>query len=215
MGKLIGCWSIQGGSGASVVAAGMACALAAEADARRALLVDGLGDQPVLFGIEADGPGLADWLRAGEAVPPDGLARIEVAATPAVGLLTCGPGSLPTARIDVLASLLRADVRPVVIDAGTDEFGRALLAAVDASLLVVRACPVALARLRSLPAAPTGVVVVRGHRRTADRRAIARATGAPVVAEIDLDPAIGTAVDAGLARAALPRRFLRVLGEVA
>lgn len=213
--RVIACWAVQGGSGTSVVAAGLACALARRSSpVLGTLLVDGVGDQAALFGVDADGPGLADWLRAGDAVPPDGLARIEVPAAAGVSLIPCGPGELPTDRVDVLVALLRADPRPVVVDAGLGPLGTAVLAEADASILVARACPVALARLRQRPAAPTAVVVVRGHRRSTSRHDIARAAGAPVRAELDLDPAVGAAVDAGLAHRQLPRRVLRVLEQV-
>jgi hypothetical protein len=40
---------------------------------------------------------------------------------------------------------------------------------------------------------------------------LADAAGAPVVAELEIDPAVAAAMDAGLDRRPLPRSFLRVL----
>ena len=81
----------------------------------------------------------------------------------------------------------------------------------ERSLLVARACPMALRRLEQLPTLPSGVVVVRDRRRSVTWHDVAAAAGAPVVAELEVDPAVAAAVDAGLDRRSLPRAYLRVL----
>jgi hypothetical protein len=58
------------------------------------------------------------------------------------------------------------------------------------------------------------VIVVRHRRRTVRWPEIAEASGAPVVAELEIDPAVAAAVDAGLAHRPLPRRYLRVLDGI-
>ena len=81
-------------------------------------------------------------------------------------------------------------------------------------MLVLRACPVELRRVERLSVRPTEVVVVRDRRRSVTWRDLADAAGAPVVAELEIDPAVAAAVDAGLAQRPLPRAFLRVLDGI-
>jgi MinD-like ATPase involved in chromosome partitioning or flagellar assembly len=208
------CWSVGGGAGTSVVVAGLA--LAAARDGERVLIVDLGGDQPTLFGVpEPSGLGVAEWLEAGPDVPAGARQHLEDELVPGISLLHRGAGALRSDRAAVLAAELRAEHRTVVVDAGLVAAGgaaEALARAADRSLLVTRACPVALRRLAHLPAAPTGVVVVRDRRRAVTWPDVADASGAPVVAELEVDPAVAAAVDAGLGRRPLPRSFLRVLG---
>lgn len=73
---LICCWSPKGGTGTSVVAAGVACLRSQE---RPTLLVDLGGDLSLLFQPQTSPPamGLDDWLACSEPPPPDALARLE------------------------------------------------------------------------------------------------------------------------------------------
>ncbi len=207
------CWSVGGGVGTSVVVAGLAVA-AARAE-ERALVVDLGGDQAALFGApDPPGPGLTDWLGAGPDVPADALARLEVGLTPGIALLPRGSGRLAPDRAADLIGAVGGDDRFVVADAGLVSDGGAaeqLVVAADRTLLVTRACPLALRRLEQLPVHPSGVVVVRERRRSVTWHDVAAASGAAVVAELDVDPAVAAAVDAGLDRRPLPRAFLRVL----
>lgn len=213
------CWSVGGGVGTSVVVAGLA--LAAQRSGDRALIADLGADQPTLFGApDPVGPGLAEWLRAAPDVPADALARLEVELAPDVALLPRGEGPLPAGRAAALAHALEEEDRLVVVDVG-DVRGAgdrgaplALLERARRSLLVTRACPVALGRLAHLPVSPTEVVVVRDRRRSVTWQELAAASGAPVVAELEIDPAVAAAVDAGMVRRPLPRAFLRVLDGV-
>lgn len=215
---LVVCWAVKGGVGTSVTAAGLALATASAGPDPGALVVDVGGDQPALFGAAGPGGlGLAEWLHAGVDVPGDALSRLEISAAPGVGIVPRGHGPLPSERSPALEEQLAAEARPVVVDLATDagtELGRGLIEAADRSYLVVRACPLALPGLAELPAEPTGVIVVRHRRRTVRWQDIADASGAPVVAEPEIDPAVAAAVDAGLAARSLPRRFLRVLGDL-
>jgi hypothetical protein len=80
------------------------------------------------------------------------------------------------------------------------------------SLLVVRACYMAVRRARQAPLLPTGVVVVREPGRVLHSEDIADAVGAPLLAEIEVDPAVARAVDAGLLNGTrLPRSIERSL----
>lgn len=215
---MIACWSIKGGTGVSVVVAGMAMARAGREPADDTLVVDLQGDQPCLLGAPAPpGPGVAGWLAAGEDVPDDALHRLAHEVAAGVHLLPAGTGPLPDVRSAALADALQREGPGVVVDVGVASDGAlsgAVLAEASTSLLVVRACPLTLERLDHLPAVPTGVIVVRDRRRSVTWRQIGAAAEAPVVAELELDPAVAASVDGGVLHRPLPRRFLRVLGEL-
>jgi len=53
------CWSLKGGSGTTVVAAGLALAVARRGG--RPLLIDLAGDLPAVLGVEGAGPGITGW----------------------------------------------------------------------------------------------------------------------------------------------------------
>jgi MinD-like ATPase involved in chromosome partitioning or flagellar assembly len=212
------CWSPKGGVGTTTVAAGLALALAGRSGGSGVLLVDLAGDLPGLFGLDRPGPGVAGWLAAGSAVRADALTRLEREGVPGVAVIGRGDGPLDEPRLDALAAALHADPRPVVVDIGRLVGAaplRTLALAADESVLIVRACPSAVGALRSLAVPATGVVVVRDPGRRLSTAVISEAAGAPVVAEVALDPAVGRAVDADLSNRSLPRGFLRVLGRLA
>ena len=110
---LICCWSSKGGSGTTVVAAALALLLAGRADG--ALLADLAGDAPTVLGLasEPTGVGISDWLTG--AGPPD-----EVLVGPRLGVWSRGVAPMPTSAAagDRLVDTLRAEPRPVVVDAG-------------------------------------------------------------------------------------------------
>lgn len=146
----IACWSAKGGSGTTVVAAGLGL-IVSDRDRIRVprgrpnpggreesggdlddvvtfalgdtLLVDLAGDLPAVLGMpEPTGPGIAEWLASGGEVPPEGLARIELEAAP--GLSVIPRGSRPLGhpeRAEVLAGLLAGDCRHVIVDCGRVE----------------------------------------------------------------------------------------------
>jgi hypothetical protein len=223
---LVTCWSAKGGAGTTTVAVALAVVLARRGP-HGALLVDLGGDVPVVAGApEPGGPGVAEWLAGGAAVPADGLARLEVPLGRGVQLLPRGSGPLvDEARARVLAEVLAADPRPVVVDAGVVEprqlagrpahVGRVLAASATRSLLVTRACYVALWRAEHLSLRPAGVVLVQGDRRSLDRHDVERTLDAPVVAEVPEDHHTARRVDAGLLTARLPRDLDRALGAAA
>jgi len=214
---LIACWSSKGGSGTTVVAASLALLIARRAP-QGALLVDLAGDAPAALGLpEPEGPGLAGWLHAGADVPIDGLGRLEAPVDHGLALLPRGPGDLPPARAEVLAALLAGDARPVVVDCGADPTGASLAVAAGAtrSVLVTRACFLSLRRALAAPLRPSEIVLLTEPGRSLGRADIEDCLGAPVVAEVAVDPAIARAVDAGLLASRLPRSLTRDLGRAA
>jgi hypothetical protein len=214
---LVACWSSKGGAGTTVVASSLALLLARR-DPLGALLVDVAGDVPAALGLtDAPGPGLADWLAAGASVPADGLHRLERRTEHGVAVLPRGAGPLAEERADALAALLAADARPVVADCGTlaDGVALALAAAATRSVLVTRPCFLGLRRALGAPLRPSEVVLVTEPGRSLGRHDVEDCVGAPVVAEVALDPAVARAVDAGLLAVRLPRGLARELARAA
>jgi hypothetical protein len=204
------CWAAKGGSGTTVVAATRA--LAARDPS---LVVDLAGDMPLVFGVaEPDGPGVHDWLTSEAA--PERLADLELSVAPNRRLLPAGRSEPPIeARWNELATQLRDDPRDVVIDAGTSTPRPELVAVADHAWIVTRACYLALCAAARQPCRPNGIVLVDEPGRALRATDIEAALGAPVVAEVPLDPAIARAVDAGLLVARLPGPFRNQLREAA
>jgi hypothetical protein len=223
---LVSCWSAKGGSGTTVVAAAMAAVIGARND-HGALLVDLGGDLPVALGLpEPDGPGLAEWLAAGSAVPADALARLEVPVRPGLRLLPRGGVALGDPdRAEVLAALLAGDPRSVVVDVGVvaggtgtgpaAEVARVLAASATQSLLVTRCCYLAARRVALLSLRPSGVVLLTERGRDLGRREMEDLLGAPVVAEVPIDPEIFRAADCGQLGRRVPRPLQRALRHAA
>lgn len=220
---LVTCWSTKGGSGTSVTAA-LVSLHAAQVRHRSVLLVDLCGDLPAVFGSAETSSGLGEWLRSGLA--PCSLERTLLELTPNLSLLPRGQGPLSARRTDELvqwlasgavvvvdAGVLRSDGEPS--SSGSDEELRWRLAAeADRSVLVTRACYLALRRAVSLPVRPSGVVLVAEAGRALTKSDCERAIGAPVLATVAVDPEIARAVDAGMLRTRVPKGAVRVLGRL-
>lgn len=218
---LITCWSVKGGVGTTVVSVALATTLArVHALDGGALLVDLAGDVPATLGLpDPRDPGLTGWTSAGEDVAADALARLELSVGPGLALLPRGRGRPgPAARHEVLARLLGAEARPVVVDAGVvgpDSPGLPLASEASRSLLVTRACYLGLRRAVDLPVRPSGVVLLREPGRTMGREDVETVVGAPVVADIAVDPSVARAVDAGVLARRVPRALARSLRAAA
>jgi hypothetical protein len=199
------CWSAKGGVGTTVVAA----ALALVASSRDpVVLVDLAGDLPAVLGVgEPDGPGVAEWSRRGCFDPVSPLC---VPVTGALRLLPRGRGP-----IDAVVPERLPRVATVVVDAGViddgDTAAASFVASAGRSLLVTRACYVALRRATRLRIRPDGVVLVSEPGRALTARDVAGVIGAPVVAEIPVDAHVSRAVDAGLLAARCPAELARPL----
>ncbi len=219
---LLACWAAKGGAGTTVVATALARLLAAR-DPSGAVLADLAGDVPAVLGLpDPPGPGLAEWLAAGEGVPPDALGRLEVEGPGGLRVLPWAGGPpaaepVPAERASVLAAVLAADPRRAVIDCGTGPVGAGLVAASAAttSLLVLRPCYLALRAALRAPLRPSGVVLVAEAGRALGAPEVEDVLGVPVRAVVGADPAVARAVDAGSLGDHLPRRLERALRDAA
>ena len=225
---LIACWSVKGGAGVSVTSAALALTLARQSPCG-VLLVDLRGDVPAVLGVTAPaGPGVTEWLGGGPDVTVDALGRLETDVGSGVSLLPRGEGTVDACgRIDLLAGVLSADARPVVVDVGVlgpDAGGGApddetvahrLAASATHSWLVTRPCYLALRRISEAPLIPSGVVLINEPGRALGRRDVEDAVGATVVAEVAIDPQVARAVDAGLLMHRVPRPLARALRHAA
>jgi MinD-like ATPase involved in chromosome partitioning or flagellar assembly len=214
---LVACWSSKGGAGTTVVTAALALVLARR-EPTGAVIADLAGDVPAALGLaEPASPGLAGWLAAGPSVPPDALGRLEERAESGLALLPRGSGPLAPERAEVLTALLASDGRPVVADCGAEPDGAALTVAAGAtrSVLVTRACFLSLRRALAAPLRPSEIVLVTEPGRSLSRLDVEDCIGAPVVAEVSVDPVVARAVDSGLLATRLPRGLARELGRAA
>jgi MinD-like ATPase involved in chromosome partitioning or flagellar assembly len=211
------CWSAKGGSGTTVVAVALALVLARRSSVG-ALLVDLAGDAPAVAGLPDDpsAPGVSDWLREGALVPADGLARLETAIGRELALVPRGDGALRLDRAHALASVLNADPRPVVVDAGVvahDPASASVAASAAKSLVVTRPCFLSLRRAIAAPVRPSAVVLAVEDGRALAARDVEAALGVPVCAEVSVTPQVARAVDAGVLVARLPRSLERELRD--
>ncbi|MDE0604072.1 MAG: hypothetical protein OXI18_06660 [bacterium] len=218
---LISMWSLKGGQGTSTAAALAAICAAQERD-RPVRLVDFGRDQPAIFGTaEIADSGLARWARSD--LSADALGRELVELTPNLSLLPKGTGPINGRRADELVEWLKQD-GTTVVDMGTlglghnddwqDGLEHKIMAASDQSILVTRACYLALRRTVSLPLRPSGVVLVAEAGRALTRSDCERAIGTPVVATLAIDPNIARAVDAGMLRTRVPMESARALSAL-
>ena len=210
MPEMFVCWSSKGGSGTTVVSAALALVTARP---HASLLVDLHGDLPAALGMaEPSGPGVGDWLASPVA---DAAALLGLAVPVCEGLdllpAGCPAPAVVEARWSALAEALRHADGQVVVDAGTGAPPPALLATGARSLLVIRPCYLSIRSTLPVTARVDGVVLVVEPGRALGRRDVEHAIGAPVVAEVPYDPAVGRAVDAGLLSTRLPRSLSHAL----
>ncbi len=199
-------------------------------DPGEVLIVDLAGDIPAVLGMpEPTGPGVADWLAAGPDVPPEGLARIEVRVTEGLAVIPLGSQPLGhVARAEVLAGILGSEGRHVIIDCGRldpmaepspssntvdekAEVVRVMVSSATQSLLVTRACYLALRRYLRMPVRPSGVVLLSEPGRSLSSLDVEAVCDVPVVAEVAIEPAVARAVDSGLLAQRVPRGLARAL----
>lgn len=207
---LIAYWAAKGGSGATVLAAAHALRVAVTTPT---LLVDLDGDLPGALGTPSPEAGVAEWLAAGTRVPADALDRLAQPIGSNLQFLGRGDGPLDETRAAVLADLLVRSPHTVVVDCGSRPGLAAQTVArrSDRSILVTRACYLAVQRSASIDLAPTEVALVREPQRALGPDDIARSVGAPVRMRVSIDPAVARAVDAGLLASRMPRALVRAV----
>lgn len=215
-------WSAKGGVGCTVMAAALALMRAGEGPV---VLVDLGGDLESVLGVAGNAgssaAGVAQWLWA-DNPPPQSLARLEIPVVDRLTLLPwssssdggSGPASStdrrwPEDRVELLARLLAADPRTVIVDVGLRShpdaaLHRHLLRLASRSLLVTRACYLAIRSSRRWDR-PDGVIVIDEAGRPLRHRDISNAVHASIESTIRWDPAVARSVDAGLLTARLPR----------
>ena len=167
-------------------------------------------------------------MAAGEVVAADALRRIELSGPAGLGVLPLGaravvddgsrdPVGPPAERGELLAAMLAADGRPVVVDCGVGPRGAGLsvAAAASVSLLVLRPCYLALRRAMAAPVRPSGIVLVDEPGRALGRADVEDVLGVPVRAVVAVESAVARAVDAGLIASRLPRSLERSLRHAA
>lgn len=219
---LLAVWSPKGGSGVTVVAAGLAVTLSRSRHPAGARLADLAGDAAALFGVAVEpATGLADWLAQGVEAPTDALDRIAVSLTPSLRLLPRGgdDGPLPGDDATGAALAVALDGVPTILDAGVarDPAARAAVRTADVSIVVVRACYLALRRAVRDDLLPScaGVVVIEETGRAIPAPEVAQVLGRPLLARVPVTVSVARAVDAGLYGQRLPgplkRPFARVL----
>ncbi len=211
----------QRGSGTTVVAA-LAALHAAQKPDHPVLLVDLGGDLPGVFGAAEPPSGLSEWLHSDLSSCSLDQALCEL--TPGLSLLPRGHGSLSARRAEELIEWLTTDAT-VVVDAGVlhsdnglppaaIELAWKLAAEADRSILVTRACYLALRRTASLTLRPSGVVLVAEAGRALTRADCEQAIGASVLATVAVDPDIARAVDARMLRTRVPKGAVKALDKL-
>jgi Mrp family chromosome partitioning ATPase len=216
-------WSVKGGVGVTVTSAALAAGWARRG--RDVLLVDLCGDAPAVLGMaEPGGPGVRDWLATVDG-SADALERLTLPVAEGMSLLPCGASSTEPspARVAALVAALRGAPASVVVDggrcrgpAGSSAHDRLVGALADAgeSLLVTRACYLALRRALTVGVRADGAVLVEDPGRCIDRHSVADVLGLPVRAVVESDPAVARSVDAGLIARRHHRMVDRALREL-
>ncbi len=193
------CWSVKGGVGTSVVAAAIAVVSAEQG--HDTVLVDLAGDQPAVLGCEGDDrQGVGDWLSAGDGVPVDALAALEIEVGPRLHLIPRGAPVCPD-RLGVLSSVLGGSGRVVVVDGGV---GIPHWMGSGRSVLILRSCYLTLRRVSVVPAG-TDVVLLDEPGRALRGSDVSMAVGQDPWRRISVEPGVARAVDAGLLAFRLPR----------
>lgn len=215
---VVACWSVKGGAGTTVTAAALAVTAARRAPAG-ALLVDLAGDCPAALGFDDRHEyGVRTWLTTEKPSHADALGRLEIGCGERLSVLPMGETRTERLdRIPALLDLLEADGRDVIIDCGTlrhDPTAAQVASLADQSLLVTRCCYLAMRLSKQAGVKPTGVVAVVEPHRALRADDVAEIIGAPLVAELAVDPVLARLVDSGTLVARLGRGIERSLGVV-
>ena len=204
-------FSSKGGVGCSVSSAAIGLLSAVH---QPTLLVDLRGDLCQILGLPEAAEGLSDWFGV-DNPSPDLLHRLEIPVASGLTMLPRGSCRTPARpdRYRLLARLLGSDARCVIVDVGTHAVPAVpVIAEATTSLLVTRACFLALDAARRGPA-PDHVILIEEEGRALRPADVEAAVGASVSVRLRWHRDVARAVDAGLLLARLPRP-LRALGAV-
>ena len=207
------CWSPKGGSGTSVVAAALGLTIASSG--RETLLVDTVGDLPMVLGLPpGNGDGLSDWLLAPSDVSADALSLLEMPAGERLQLLGAGnatQAAINPERTVLAAELLSRSARWVVVDAGSAGPPDPWLVQGASVVMVIRACYLGIQAALSRPLAlGTSVVVVEEPGRALRLSDVTAVFNGHKVVAVPWDPAVSRAVDSGLLAHRMPRSLNRL-----
>jgi MinD-like ATPase involved in chromosome partitioning or flagellar assembly len=206
---LVAFWSPKGGVGTTTLAAAAALVVSGAGQAVR--FADLSGDAAAVLGVVGGEVGITDWLANGIDSPAAALDRISVDVAGRCRLIPRGRARLDPVAPEVgaaLAVVLRDTPEVTVVDAGTGVDGaqRACIELADVSVVVVRACYLALARaaVDERVARASAVVVVEESGRALRTRDIESVLGRRVTATVPVRAAISRLIDAGILAARLP-----------
>lgn len=96
----------------------------------------------------------------------------------------------------------------------TEAAARFLIEAANHSLLVTRSCFLALRRIARSPHQPSGIILMHEEGRALVASDIADLGNCQIVLQIEMDVAIGRALDAGLLISRLPQRLDKALAKL-
>ena len=213
---VIVCWSLKGGSGTTVVSAALAL-ICAQRNSATVRIVDLAGDIPSALGVaEPSGEGVSNWLQKQQHTP---LQSLQIPVTARVSLVPRGDGplmfhDLTTEHCNTLAAEIDSSNELTVVDAGSGHIPQ-LIHNATTSLLVIRPCYLALRKAAHLSTKPHGIVLINEPGRSLGKRDVESVVGAPVLAELPLDPTIARCVDAGLLASRIPTVLSQHLAHVA
>lgn len=213
-------WSVKGGAGVTVCAAGFAAAAVRRGPVT---IVDLCGDQPVVLGAPAAvaSTGLYDWF-ARPVHPVGALDRLVHDVADELGLLTRGNARLlgfPD-RVPDFVSWTRTRRGTVVVDAGVcftegsdparDDLTTALAQA-GRSWMVTRGCYQSIRRATTCDVDSDGLVVIDEPERPFNHRDIQNLLHRPVAARVRAEPTVTKTVDAGTLLRRQPRNLMSSL----
>ena len=215
---LMTCWSVKGGSGTTVVAAGVALVHSRRpSPTSPVVFVDLGGDAPAVFGLsEPATPGVVDWLNAD--APAAALDDLAVVVNERLALIPRGYGDLPpltSPRWAIMTQHLQTREGDAVLDCGPVRPAPSVLTDGARSVLVLRPCYLALRRVVGHSITADRLVLIDEPGRALRRPDVEKVVGHRVDVHLELDPAIARAVDAGLLAGRLPLQLSNGLRRVA
>lgn len=193
---LVVMWAAKGGAGTTVTA----CAAALH-EPDHVLLIDLAGDCATVLGVADHDIGVRSWLASD--TEPDRLTELTDHVDDTTSLIAAGrsdpdDGHHRPERLAQLTDWLTDQPGIVIVDAGTSTPPTALIERAHRRILVTRPDYLAVTAAIQQPIRPDELFVVNEPGRALTHQDLERAIGAPVTGDVNLDPTIARAVDAGL-----------------